>query len=305
MNAFLRKFASYKFPENKNENVGLSLKYDFPEFAVKKLVAKYGKEKAIKIMDAPSEKTCVRFNNVNGKEYLDSNGFKYEETPYDNAFFVDKFTRNSDYDKGLYTFQSIGSIAICDAVSEGYRLLDACSAPGGKAVLLSNKFKNVVAQELHTHRAKLIEEYVNRMGVKNVSVVEGDATCLNKEFVDGFDAVLCDVPCSGFGVIKSNPDIKLNKTEDDIVNLTGIQLKIIKNCSRYVKKGGVLFYSTCTLFDEENDNVISAFLKGNDMFVPEVISPKIPFVKTEFGVQFTPDISLGAGFYISAFRRVL
>ncbi len=305
VNAVLRKYINYEFKEPSDVYKRLSLYYDYPEFAVKKLVNYYGLDKAEKIMGADGEKTCVRFSKVkNGKEYLTTQNKTYCPTPYENVFFVDKFTRNSDYDKGVYTFQSIGSIAICDMVENNQRLFDACAAPGGKSVLLSERFEEVVSQELHEHRVELIREYAERMSAENITVIQGDASVCNENFIEKFDAVLCDVPCSGFGVIKTNPDIKLKKTNDTIIELSKLQLSIINNCAKYVKKGGCLYYSTCTLFKEENDDVVNAFLKENSSFVCDIIESKIPCVKTDFGVQYLPDISFGAGFYACKFRRV-
>jgi len=304
VNAFLRKFIGYELPEAKSEAERLSLKYDYPVFAVNRLIADYGKDIAEQIMSAPAEKTCVRFDgSVNGEEYLTQKGFSFVKTPYDNVFIVDRFTRNADYDKGVYTFQSIGSISICDAVDGGNLLLDACAAPGGKSVLLSERFNGVTSQELHDHRAELISEYAKRMHRDNVCAVVGDATVYNPDYCKVFDTVLCDVPCSGFGVMMSNPDIKLKKSDDTVCELADLQYKILANCAGYVKEGGSLVYSTCSFFKEENDRVVSRFLKDNEQFTLDVITPKIPCIKTEFGVQYLPNISFGAGFYVCKIRR--
>lgn len=303
VNAILRKFivSEIALPDEKLKN--LSLTYDFPEFAVQKLIDQFGEDGAVSIMGAPAEKTCLRFRGVSGEEYLAKRRIAFEKTPYDNVFFADKFTRNEDYDKGLYTFQSIGSVAICDAVSGGETLLDACAAPGGKSVLLSAKFKKVVSTELHEHRAELIREYAERMRAENIEVKVCDASVFNPDFEEKFDAVLCDVPCSGFGVIKSNPDMKIKKTAETVSELKKIQKSILSVCSRYVKRGGALYYSTCTYFKEECDEVVKEFLKDNDGFTTRIISIKIPYKKTNFGYQMLPDISFGAGFYISALGR--
>ena len=132
VNAFLRKYASCKMAEPADETQRLSVKYSYPIFAVKRLCSDYGRETAEKIMGADSEMTTVRFNSsVNGEEYLENKRWIYEKTPFFNTFFVKGFKRDSDFDKGIYTFQSIGSVAICDMVGNGNALLDACAAPGG------------------------------------------------------------------------------------------------------------------------------------------------------------------------------
>ena len=239
INAFLRKYAKaeIELPTDKTKN--LSVKYSYPEFAVKKLVGWYGEDRAEKIMSADQERTAVRFNKgIDGENYLVERRWNYEKTPFENTFFVNGFKRNEDYDKGIYTFQSIGSVAICDAVLGGENLLDACSAPGGKAVNLADKFKSVTAFELHPHRVGLIEDYCKRMLKENVKAIQKDSAVLDGEYLDKFDAVLCDCPCSGYGVIKDNPDIKLRRTEEDVQNLNKIQYGILSTCSKYVKKGG-------------------------------------------------------------------
>lgn len=305
VNAILRKSAKLDRNIDCNTVDGMSIFYDYPGFVVSELVSTYGDELAREIMSAPNERTCIRFSeNTDGEEYLKALNMCFDKTPYKNAYFVDRFVRNSDYDLGKYTFQSIGSIAICDAVEACDNVLDACAAPGGKSILLSQKCKNVVAQELHPHRVNLITEYANRMGVDNVKSIHGDATVFNYSFEGKFDAVLCDVPCSGFGVLKENPDIKLNKDKENIIELVKIQENILQNCSRYVKRGGALLYSTCSILGQECEGVVKSFLKGNDGFTVDVISPKIPYYKKEFGIQFLPHISYGAGFYLCALRRM-
>lgn len=303
VNAVLRGYAAAEFPQPVDTVKSLSLKYDYPCFAVRDLLSNYGAERAESIMAADGEKTCLRFPE-NGREYLEDKKIEYINTPYENVFFVPRFRRNADYDKGIYTFQSIGSVAVAEAVGGGRNLFDACAAPGGKSVLLSMTFENVVSQEIHPHRVQLIREYAARMGRENITVVNGDASVFTKDYENAFDAVLCDVPCSGMGVLKTNPDIKLNKTEETVEKLNQIQFEILQNCSRYVALGGLLVYSTCSFLSSENDGVAGRFLTQNKAFTSEIISLKIPCEKTDFGVQLLPDISFGAGFYISAMRRV-
>ncbi len=304
VNAFLRKYAKAKIQLPLDKIKNLSVKYSYPEFAVKKLVGWYGEERAQKIMSADEERTTVRFNRgVDGEKYLVERRWDYEKTPFENTFFVSGFKRNEDYDKGIYTFQSIGSIAICDAVLGGENLLDACSAPGGKAINLADKFKRVTAFEIHPHRVGLIEDYYKRMLKDNVRAIQKDSAVLDEEYLDKFDAVLCDCPCSGYGVVKDNPDIKLRKTEEDVQNLNKIQYDILSTCSKYVKKGGYLYYSTCSVFKSENEDICGKFLKFNPDFEEVEIESKLPYERMKRGISFFPDLSYGAGFYICKFIR--
>ena len=299
LNAILRKFISAEIPLPKDKIKMLSIKYSYPEFAVKLLIGEYGEKKAENIMNADTERTCVRFNlGVNGEKYLIDNRWNYEKTPFDNTFFVNGFKKNEDFDKGLLTFQSIGSVAVCDAVSGGNSLLDACAAPGGKSVNLCDKFGEVTSFELYEHRTKLITAYKMRMNKTNITEICKDASLYDKNYNNKFDAVLCDTPCSGFGVIKDNPDIKLNREEKSIGELNAIQLNILNTCSKYVKEGGALYYSTCSVFQLENSRIIKKFLSANKNFEEVKIESKLSNAPMEYGLQFLPDLSFGAGFYI-------
>lgn len=304
VNAFLRKYknATIDLPTDKIKR--LSVEYSFPEFAVKRLVKDYGEERAKLIMGADEERTAVRFNKgVDGKKYLEENRWNYQDTPFENTFFVNGFKRNADYDDGIYTFQSIGSVAICDVVGSGQSLLDSCSAPGGKTVNLADKFTSVTAFELHPHRVLLIRDYVSRMKKENVTAIQKDSSVFDINYSEKFDAVLCDCPCSGYGVVKDNPDIKLRRNENDLLGLNEIQYKILTACSNYVKKGGSLYYSTCSVFKSENQDVCGRFLKENPDFEEEIIASKLPFERMKRGISFFPDTSFGAGFYICKFKR--
>lgn len=304
VNAFLRKFISKTIELPKEGIQSLSVKYSYPEFLVREIIKDYGRERAEKILSSENKKTCLTFYGIDGEKYLTEKGVSFEKTPYDNVFFADNFVRNDDYDKGLYTYQSIGSVAICDAVVKGETLLDACSAPGGKSINLSRKFDRIVATDVHEHRVNLIEDYKFRMNVNNVFTKVLDSKEYFEEFDSSFDAVLCDVPCSGTGVINDNPDIKLNRTEDDLDAITLEQTQILNNCSRYVKKGGYLYYSTCSILKRENTEIVKEFLSKNKEFSVCEINPKIPHEKDGEFIQFLPDISYGLGFFVAKLKRI-
>lgn len=296
VNAFLRSYKVPLLPENLSER--LSVEYGYPLWLVNKLRRSY-KTDAQKIMSAPSKGICVRFEkNIEKYRYL-----PHICTPFENLLIFERFTRDENFFFGDYTFQSVGSVAICNAVEGCDSILDACAAPGGKSVLLSKKCKEVTACELHSHRVELIDAYVHRMGANNITAVQADSSIFNSEFENRFDAVLCDVPCSGTGVINENPDIKLFRKESDIEELTKIQLAILQNCSRYVKSGGKLYYSTCSILPEENDSIIYSFLENNKHFTLEIPSSPLEHITTKFGLQFLPHISLGAGFYLTSFKK--
>ncbi len=305
VNAFLRKYISKPVPMPSDEIEKLSVEYSYPVFAVKRLIGDYGTETAKEIMYADSEMTTVRFNSdTDGEKYLTDKRWAFRKTPFDNTFFVKGFKRDEDFDKGIYTFQSIGSVAICDMVEGGESLLDACAAPGGKSVNLADKFVSVTSCELHPHRVKLIEEYAERMKKTNIVAINADSSVFDEKFENKYDAVLCDVPCSGYGVIKDNPDIKLRREEKDVENIYSTQRKILQNCSRYLKKGGVLYYSTCSVFKSENEKVCLDFLRENKDFEAVEINSKLGHEQMKVGVSFLPHLSYGAGFYFCKFKKV-
>ncbi len=296
VNAFLRNFDGGKVHLPAGDE-GLSVRYNFPLFAVKKLKEQYG-GRAEAIMAARSRGVSVRF--VRGEEkYLSR---PHETTPFDHLFLFPNFTRDEGFFAGDYTFQSVGSVAVCSVVEPCETLLDACAAPGGKSVLLSGKCKEITACELHGHRVSLIGSYLSRMGVKNVTAMQADSSRFRPEWEEAFCGVLCDVPCSGLGTVAENPDLPLRKSERGIEELVAVQRAILQNCARYVKKGGALYYSTCSVLREENDGVVGGFLQGGG-FVAEEADCPLAHEKTLFGLQFLPDTACGAGFYIAKLRK--
>lgn len=298
VNAFLRNYKTPALPQKTEE--ALSVKYSAPQWLVKKLRRSY-KGEAEDILSAQSLGVCVRFKR-NEEKYLEAEHIK---TPFPHTYIFKNFVRDEGFFSGDYTFQSVGSVAICNAVEACGNVLDACAAPGGKSVLLSEKCKSVTACEIYPHRAELINDYAARMGAENIAVRVADSSIFLPEYEEAFDAVLCDAPCSGTGVINENPDIKLFRKEEDIAELAKIQLEILLNCARYVKKGGKLYYSTCSVLPEENDSTVYAFLNGNKNFTLEIPSSPLGGKRTGYGLQFLPHLSLGAGFFVTSFVRNL
>ncbi len=296
VNAFLRRFDVQQVAVPVGEE-GLAVRSNFPLFAVRELTARYG-ERAESICMAKSHGVAVRFERGEEK-YLSR---PHEDTPFERLYLFKNFVRDEGFDRGDYTFQSVGSVGICSAVGAHANFLDACAAPGGKSVLLAKKCGYVTACELHAHRVELIKSYIRRMGVGNVTAVQADSSVFDPAFSEKFDGVLCDVPCSGLGTVAENPDLPLFKKEADIVQLTQVQLAILRNCARYLVRGGALYYSTCSLLDAENDGVVKQFL-ADAPFEAERITSPLAHEKTAYGLQFLPDTAYGAGFYVAKLRR--
>lgn len=303
VNAFLRKFISADIPLPNDKLQKLSVEYSYPEFVIKDLIKTFGKERTERIAASEVHNTTVAFYEKNGEEYLKDRKFDYEKTPFVNVYNVKNFVRNADYDAGVYTYQSIGSVAICEAVSGGKNLLDCCAAPGGKTVRLSHKFDFVTSWDIYPHRVELIEDYVKRMKRENVIAEVCDAKVFNPLYEKSFDAVLCDAPCSGTGVMSDNPDIKLNREESDVLKLIEEQKLILNTVCRYVKENGFLYYSTCSIMSVENYGVIKEFLVDHTEYELVATDSPLPHEKIDKTLQFLPDISGGCGFYFAKLKR--
>lgn len=299
VNAFLRRFDKEAVDNALPAGVeGEAIKLSYPVYAYQMLKKEYG-DRAKEIASAVSKGVSVRFER--GAE-------KYENRPHIKTPFLDNlifenFVRDEGFDRGDYTFQSVGSIAICDCVSPCESLLDCCAAPGGKSVLLAKKCARVTSFELHPHRVELIRQYKTRMGAENITELEKDSSAFDPAFEEKFDAALCDAPCSGFGTVSENPDIKLFRKKEDFTALAKTQNAILSNVCRYVKKGGALYYSTCSLFACENDESVETFLKEHPEFTVETLDSPLFHDKKKYGLQFLPDTAYGAGFYVCKLRR--
>ncbi len=295
VNAFLRRFDKEK---TDGAITSEAVKYSYPEYAYEWLKREYG-ERAAAIATARSKGVSVRF--VKGEEdYLER---AHIATPFPRNYIFENFVRDEGFHEGRYTFQSVGSIAVCDVVSPCERLLDCCAAPGGKSVLLAEKCKEVTSFELHPHRVELITQYKTRMGVENVTELQKDSSRFDPAYEESFDGVLCDAPCSGYGTISENPDIKLFRRREDFAALFKAQRSILSTVSRYVKRGGALYYSTCSVFERENDGVVADFLKTHPDFTVEKIDSPLVHEEKRYGLQFLPDTAYGAGFYVAKMTR--
>ncbi len=295
VNAFLRRV-------NKEEIDGKItdewIAWSYPEYAYRALKKEYG-ERAKEIATATSAGVSVRFEK-NAEKYVSK---PHIATPFAGNYLFERFVRDEGFDAGDYTFQSVGSIAICDVVDPCESLLDCCAAPGGKSVLLAKKCKRVTSFELHPHRVELIRAYKTRMGVNNLQELQKDSGEFDPAYEEQFDGVLCDAPCSGFGTISENPDVKLFRKQEDLQELAKAQDRILSVVCRYVKAGGALYYSTCSIFESENDRRIEKFLKEHPEYTAEAIDSPLPHEKKKYGLQFLPDTAYGAGFYVCKLRR--
>ena len=275
VNAVLKKIANkdYSLPKESDENY-LSVTYSKPKWFVDKLVAEYGSDVAVKIVSAPiTDNEHVRANSrltslADIEKRLKNAGVAFEESEVGGLVLRASKPVAELFKEGLLTYQAPSSMLAVYAlgIKDCAKILDLCSAPGGKAVLMSelDKGGEVIACDLHAHRVKLIESYKERMHALNVKTAVLDATKFKKEWEGGFDYVLLDAPCSCFGTFRKHPDVFLSRDENDLQEIAKTQKEILKNAVRYLKNGGKLVYSTCTLFDEENAQVVESVVDGKE-----------------------------------------
>ena len=289
----------------------LSVEYSYPEWALRKLIKDYGLEVATKIVSSQLDnRTTVRFSSKTDADAVSEKyGVTAEATMFDDAFFV-KGALPSD--SGEYTVQSLSSMAIAricaNLLKDGDSFIDCCAAPGGKSVYVKqlNPSVKVTSCDVHPHRVELINSYAKRMGV------ELETRCVDnslppkqgtEDFLHAFDVVLCDVPCSGFGVLNNRPDVKLFRENKDISELMRLQYSILQNCYSYVKPGGYLVYSTCTVFDNENGQNIRKFLKEHsDVNYGVIDLPQFPEANGKGFYQFLPHKDGVQGFFVAVLK---
>ena len=213
------------------------------------------------------------------------------------------------FKEGLFYVQDPAaklSVLCAGLPKEAIRLLDCCSAPGGKsfaaAIAMEGK-GSITSCDVHAHKTGLIENGAARLGLTNITARQQDATVNVPEWVDAMDVVIADVPCSGLGIIRKKPDIRY-KDLTEMKNLPALQLAILENQSTYVKKGGVLLYSTCTVLKVENEDVVQAFLEKHRDFVTEPLDLPEVFPKNESGMlTLIPGEYDTDGFFICRLRR--
>lgn len=295
---------------DRESDLFLPVKYSVDESIVEILIKDFGKEKAESILSAfeNEPKQFIKVNTLKVKtedliEKLKKQGIEIEEFK---GFLYAKSSKNllktKEFSDGEFFIQDMAS-QMCAKACEGEnaeRILDVCAAPGGKSFSLaidSGAKAQVVSCDLSENRVSLIKSGMQRLGLNNVNPIMNDATVFNSE-LSLFDRVLCDVVCSGIGVMAKKPEIRHKKIEPDA--LFSVQSKILETSSKYLKEGGILIYSTCTLNKRENQDVIEDFLSKHKDFKPH------PLMFLENGSYFKtllPDEDGCDGFFISAIEK--
>ncbi|MFX0549122.1 16S rRNA (cytosine(967)-C(5))-methyltransferase RsmB [Hathewaya histolytica] len=277
---FLRKGEpKFKF---KNEEERLAYEFSYPTWMVKLFLKQYGKENTLKILKGLNERPSitVRVNPLMGDyeevfEAMEKEGYEVSECDICpegiNIKRGSSIELNKLFKEGYITVQDESAMIVATLMelSERLTILDTCSAPGGKTTHIAELMNNngeILACDIHEHKLKLIRDNASRLNIDIIKPEIRNAEEFYSEFEEKFHRVLVDAPCSGLGIIRKKPEIKWNKSEKDLKNLHSIQYNILNNSVRYVKKGGSLIYSTCTLNKDENEKVIKELLNDNPEF---------------------------------------
>ena len=295
----------------------LSVKYSHPRWLAEHFLNVLGEEGAERLLSAHNSQppTFAQVNRCNATsqkllEALKESGADAEPHPW----MPDCLTLNAAgnleeqpaFQQGMFYVQDCAArLAITAAeIKPGQRVLDCCAAPGGKSFAAAIDMENrgeVISCDIHPHKIKLLEAGCRRLGLDCIHPQLQSATERREEWIDGFDVVITDVPCSGLGIIRKKPDIRY-KDPKPLAGLPAVQLRILGNCCSYVKPNGVLIYSTCTLLQQENEDIVTAFLKTHPQFTLE------SFALPKFGMQpgmvtFWPHIHDTDGFFVAKLRR--
>ena len=324
-NGILRSLSRQKehlsWPDEQTEPLtARAVRWSVPEWLVEELDADWGRETADALLAAPWQETVTirpnltRLDDEQFARLLDGKVWQREPGLVPHAVRIRGMAdlgSDADFQAGAFSIEGEGSMAACYALApkRGMQVLDACAAPGGKACLLAELMGGtgrVQAWELHPHRTALIAAQAQRLGLENVRPITRDASVLREDLFMTMDAVLLDAPCTGLGTLADKPDLKLRVSRDSLKELTTLQAVLLDVCCRYVKPGGTLVYSTCSILKDENERQIEAFLASHPEYellpMPETIpAPLRQYEAT--GLQLMPHRDGTDGFYIARMRR--
>lgn len=333
-----RNLDNITYPHETNLTDYLHVKYSMPEWILNQWLSKYDKDTVETMLkDFQKEKpTTIRCNlNQMTKEQLmeelQAEGVHVEEHPYlPYALKISGYDYLADlqsFQKGAFYVQDISSMLVSHIAEpkEGDTVIDVCAAPGGKALHMAELLKgtgHVQARDLTDYKVNLIRENILRSGMNNIEAVKWDATILDEESIEKADVVVADLPCSGLGVLGKKTDLKYKMTEQTQSELVELQREILNIVKTYVKPGGTLIYSTCTIHEAENEGNVEWFLKENsdyeltsirdrlcDELQAEVLKgascEQLRESAVQEGVlQFLPGVHESDGFFIAKFKKV-
>ncbi|MGT2772578.1 16S rRNA (cytosine(967)-C(5))-methyltransferase RsmB [Streptococcus marimammalium] len=317
VNAVLRRFLRTQRPDFqiiKRINKRYSIQYSLPVWLVKKMIAQYGEQRALAIFESLFVRNKTSFRVANHEKLKEIADF-LEATPsllspVGLVRTSGNVTKSDYFRNGEITIQDESSQLVAPTleIKGNEAILDACSAPGGKTVHMASYLTSgqITALDIYEHKLHLVFENAKRMNVSDkIKTKKLDATTVHKHFPkDSFDKILVDAPCSGIGLIRRKPEIKYQKKADDLIALQKIQLQILSSVCQTLRKGGIITYSTCTLFEEENNQVISLFLETHPNFKQVALTHPLKDITKNGFISITPEQYYTDGFFIGQIKRI-
>ncbi len=329
--------------EDKEPEHFLSVKYSMPEWIVRLWVDEYGREITETLLRGLMQihPVSLRFSDRLGAEErrsvlgeMEKCGVRWKQSPYLPYIYTLEGCPGvgslPGFAKGCFTVQDVSSALTVEAagIQAGDFVMDVCAAPGGKTMLAAERAGRVLARDVSGEKTALIEENAARMGLQNVQVQVQDATEYTEEYAGKADVLLLDVPCSGLGVVGKKRDIKYHASREGLQSLSGLQRRILDTSWSYVKPGGTLVYSTCTINAAENEEMVR-YLTTRFPLEPVPLAGRLPGEVLELGsrldalrresackpsvslsaeekaacIQLLPGIGETDGFFIACFRR--
>lgn len=316
-NAVLRKIASCsdKLPEPPGKGTAqyLSVKYSHPQQLAQYIIDRRGYDAAEAFLAADNTipDTCLQVNTlkITPDELMArllAESIPCSMHPWLPNCIVTAGSVSSmpGFDEGLFYVQDPAAkcAVLAAALEPGMYVLDSCAAPGGKSFAAAIAMRNegsIDSCDLHDKKIRLISEGAQRLGLSCINAFSHDA---REPFYRQYDAIIADVPCSGYGVIRKKPEIRYKPLEDS-ASMPAIQAAILENLSQYVKPGGVIVYSTCTVLERENEDVVKAFLRAHAEFSAEGFTLPNGETAADGYITFWPDIHGTDGFFVSKLRR--
>lgn len=320
VNGILRNIAR---EENGTEYPDPSIRYSMPQWLFDSFVKWYGAEYAERMAESSLEKRpltirCCHMKNTPEelKALLTEEGCTVSDSGIlKDVFYLERFsslTELTAFREGCFTVQDLSSVlaGVIAGPRKGSRIIDVCAAPGGKSLHLADMMEgtgNVDARDLSEYKASMIRENIRRVSCENVTVRVQDALTLREEDVGRADMVIADLPCSGLGVLAGKSDLKYRIRPEDLTVLAELQRNILTTVSKYVKPGGILLYSTCTVNPGENiENVkfIEEELPFKRVDIAENLPKEIGETQGERGcIQLLQGVNPCDGFFIAKFQR--
>ena len=323
VNAILRKFAANRedmppLPKGSPAQT-LSLRYSHPRWLVERLLSLIGEEEteAYLRMNNQVVPTTIQTNPLKGtpeelEKLLRQTGAQVEPHPWLAGCFSVSGTGDleqlSAFREGRFTVQDAAArlVATVATPAQEDRVLDVCAAPGGKSFAMAMDRRDrgqILSCDVHPHKLKLIDSGAQRLGITSIRTALADAREEHAAWLEQADVVVADVPCSGLGIIRKKPETRY-KDPDEIAKLPALQRAILENCARYVKKGGTLVYSTCTILRRENEDVVRAFLAAHPEFAPAPWSHPVCGERADGMVTLLPPEHDTDGFFIAKLKRI-